>query len=73
MMHELQSSQEEAGVRTPEENEDELSQEVLPDLVLSENGNYVTQENGKSSILSRQESQTQTFTDWKQLIIADSM
>ncbi|KAM6930076.1 tumor necrosis factor receptor superfamily member 5 isoform 1-T1 [Lycodopsis pacificus] len=63
MMHELQSSQEEAGVRTPEENEDELSQEVLPDLALSENGNYVTQENGKSSILSRQESQTQTFTD----------
>ncbi|NP_001254588.1 tumor necrosis factor receptor superfamily member 5 precursor [Gasterosteus aculeatus] len=58
---ELLSTQEEAGARTPEENEDELSLET-PDLVLSENGNFVTQEKGKSSILSRQESQTQTFT-----------
>ncbi|XP_068589745.1 tumor necrosis factor receptor superfamily member 5 [Cebidichthys violaceus] len=60
-MHELQSSQEEGGARSPEENEDLLS-EVSPDLVLSENGNFVTQENGKSSVLSRQESQPQTFT-----------
>ncbi|XP_037335549.2 tumor necrosis factor receptor superfamily member 5 isoform X2 [Pungitius pungitius] len=55
-------SKEEAGVRTPEENEDELSL-ASPDLVLSEKGNFVTQENGKSTILSRQESQTQTFTN----------
>ncbi|XP_037627859.1 tumor necrosis factor receptor superfamily member 5 isoform X2 [Sebastes umbrosus] len=60
LMPELQSSQEEAGVMTPEENEDEHSQDLA---VLTENGNYVTQENGKSTILSRQESQTQTFTD----------
>nr|ACQ58926.1 Tumor necrosis factor receptor superfamily member 5 precursor [Anoplopoma fimbria] len=63
IMPELQSSQEEAGARTPEENEDEHSQEVLVDLALTENGNYVTQENGKSTVLSRQESQTQTLTE----------
>lgn len=62
---ELVSSQEEVSSRAPEENEDEPSQEMsTADVLLTERGNYVTQENGKSEILSRQESQTQTFTDW---------
>ncbi|TNN71158.1 hypothetical protein EYF80_018678 [Liparis tanakae] len=56
-----QSSQEEADARTPEENEDELSQELSDDYVLTDNGNVVTQEDGKSAVLSRQESQTQTL------------
>ncbi|XP_038577817.1 tumor necrosis factor receptor superfamily member 5 isoform X1 [Micropterus salmoides] len=60
---EVQTSQEEGFGRTPEENEDELSQEMSTDVVFTENGNFVTQENGKTEILSRQESQTQTFTD----------
>ncbi|XP_029292556.1 tumor necrosis factor receptor superfamily member 5 isoform X1 [Cottoperca gobio] len=63
LMPEGQSIQEEAGAGTPEENEDTLSQKESTEVVFSENGNYVTQENGKSSILSRQESQTQTFSD----------
>ncbi|XP_034392430.1 tumor necrosis factor receptor superfamily member 5 isoform X1 [Cyclopterus lumpus] len=63
LVPDLQCSHEEAGVRTPEENEDELSQVLSEDFVLTENGNFVTQEDGKSIVLSRQESQTQTFTD----------
>lgn len=60
-----QSTQEEGGTpeghgMTPEENMDEDSQETCK---LTENGNFVTQERGKSDILSRQESQTCTFTD----------
>ncbi|XP_026188299.1 tumor necrosis factor receptor superfamily member 5 isoform X2 [Mastacembelus armatus] len=59
------SSQEDGGTRTPEENDDSLSQEPQsePNVILSDKGNFVTQENGKSDILSRQESQTQTFID----------
>lgn len=56
-----QSSQEEADVRTPEENEDELSQELSEHYVLTDNGNFLTQEDGKSAVLSREESQTQTL------------
>ncbi|KAM8863782.1 tumor necrosis factor receptor superfamily member 5 isoform 2-T2 [Spinachia spinachia] len=56
---ELLSTREEAGVRTPEENEVQLSI-GSPDVVLSDNGNFVTQENGKSAIFSRQESQSVT-------------
>ncbi|XP_076596126.1 tumor necrosis factor receptor superfamily member 5 isoform X1 [Chaetodon auriga] len=59
---EVQSSQDEGFPRTPEENEDEPSQEMSPDVLLTENGKIVTQENGKAEVLSRQESQTQTFT-----------
>ncbi|XP_070766548.1 tumor necrosis factor receptor superfamily member 5 [Enoplosus armatus] len=62
-MPEVQTSQEEGFGRTPEENEDEPSQEMSTDVVFTERGNFVTQENGKTEILSRQESQTQTFTD----------
>ncbi|XP_044067670.1 tumor necrosis factor receptor superfamily member 5 [Siniperca chuatsi] len=64
MLTEVQTSQEEASERTPEENEDEPSQAMSTEHSFrTENGNYVTQENGKTEILSRQESQTQTFTD----------
>lgn len=60
----MQSSQEETISRTPVEDDDELSQEnSTVDVALTERGNFVTQENGKSEVLSRQESQTQTFTD----------
>lgn len=59
-----QSSQEEGSSRAPEENEDEPSQELsTTDVLLTDKGNFVTQENGKTEILSRQESQTQTFTN----------
>uniref|UniRef100_A0A3Q4BIU0 TNFR-Cys domain-containing protein n=1 Tax=Mola mola TaxID=94237 RepID=A0A3Q4BIU0_MOLML len=59
-----QSSQEESVFRTPVEDEDQLSQEMSTvDVVLTDRGNFVTQEKGKSEVLSRQESQTQTFTD----------
>ncbi|XP_040009827.1 tumor necrosis factor receptor superfamily member 5 [Xiphias gladius] len=63
MFPEQQSSQEEGGTRTPEENEDELSEEISAGVILTDNGNYVTQEKGKTEILSRQESETQTFAD----------
>ncbi|XP_035512976.1 tumor necrosis factor receptor superfamily member 5 [Morone saxatilis] len=65
MSPEMQSSQEESSLRTPVENEDEPSQEMSSDMGqrLTENGNFVTQENGKTYILSRQESQTHTVTD----------
>ncbi|KAG8002429.1 hypothetical protein GBF38_014832 [Nibea albiflora] len=56
-------SQEEGFGRTPEENEDELtSQETSTDVLLTDKGNYVTQENGKTEILSRQESQTPAYS-----------
>uniref|UniRef100_A0A3Q4BIS4 TNFR-Cys domain-containing protein n=1 Tax=Mola mola TaxID=94237 RepID=A0A3Q4BIS4_MOLML len=56
-----QSSQEESVFRTPVEDEDQLSQEMSTvDVVLTDRGNFVTQEKGKSEVLSRQESQTQT-------------
>ena len=58
---EQRSSQEEVGTRAPEENEDEPSEEMSAGVILTENGNYVTQEKGKTEILSRQESETQTF------------
>ncbi|XP_018545316.1 tumor necrosis factor receptor superfamily member 5 isoform X1 [Lates calcarifer] len=57
------STQEEGASRTPEENEDELSTELSAGVIITDNGNYVVQENGKADILSRQESQTQTYTD----------
>ncbi|XP_032377465.1 tumor necrosis factor receptor superfamily member 5 isoform X2 [Etheostoma spectabile] len=60
---ELQSSQEEGGAGTPEENEDQQSQEISAGLFLTENGKLVTEEHGKSSHLSRQESQPHTITD----------
>ncbi|XP_078111921.1 tumor necrosis factor receptor superfamily member 5 isoform X2 [Sander vitreus] len=59
---ELQSSQE-SGAGPPEENEDQPSQEMSAGLVLTENGKLVTEEYGKSSVLSRQESQPHTFPD----------
>ncbi|XP_034733185.1 tumor necrosis factor receptor superfamily member 5 isoform X1 [Etheostoma cragini] len=60
---ELQSSQEEGGAGTPEENEDQQNQEISAGPFLTENGKLVTEEYGKSSVLSRQESQPHTFTD----------
>lgn len=51
--------------RTPEENVHEPSQEILEsmsDVGLTEKGQCVVQENGKTELLSRQESQTQTFS-----------
>lgn len=57
MLPEPESTQEETSTpeygMTPEENLDEESQANF-----TENGNFVTQEKGKSEILSRQESQT---------------
>lgn len=54
--------------RTPEENVHEPSQVTqqidsgsMSDLGLTDKGNYVKQEMGKTERLSRQESQTQTF------------
>ncbi|XP_049610957.1 tumor necrosis factor receptor superfamily member 5 isoform X1 [Syngnathus scovelli] len=46
----------------PEENEDGPNLLVLRDLLLSDKGNFVTQENGKAEVLSRQESQSRTET-----------
>ncbi|XP_028438663.1 tumor necrosis factor receptor superfamily member 5 isoform X2 [Perca flavescens] len=62
-LSELQSSQEEGGAGPPEENEDQPSQEISAGLILTENGKVVTEEYGKSSVLSRQESQPHTFPD----------
>lgn len=56
----LHSSKEEDFLRTPEENEDQPSQEISADL-RTDKGNFVAQENGKAEILSRQESQTHAF------------
>ncbi|XP_077371493.1 tumor necrosis factor receptor superfamily member 5 [Festucalex cinctus] len=50
------------GSGKPEENEDGLSEAALENLHLSDKGNYVTQENGKAEVLSRQESQSMTVT-----------
>lgn len=54
---EMESKQEDSSLRTPEENEDQLAHGT------SDNGNVVTQENGKAEVLSRQESQTATFME----------
>ncbi|KAM8753591.1 tumor necrosis factor receptor superfamily member 5 isoform 1-T1 [Acanthopagrus schlegelii] len=53
----MHSTQEEGFTRTPEED-DELSVPMSP-TALTDRGNLVTQENGKTEQLSRQESQTQ--------------
>ncbi|XP_068187169.1 tumor necrosis factor receptor superfamily member 5 isoform X2 [Antennarius striatus] len=46
-------------MKTPVENEDTMSQEeATTGVLLTDRGNYVTQENGKSAVRSRQESQT---------------
>lgn len=57
-------SQEESRV-TPEENDDESGLEISSDIALTDNGNFVTQEDGKKEVLSRQESQTQAFSDYR--------
>ncbi|XP_077407996.1 tumor necrosis factor receptor superfamily member 5 isoform X2 [Vanacampus margaritifer] len=51
-----------SGSAEPEENEDGLNPVALEILHLSDKGNYVTQENGKAEVLSRQESQSMTVT-----------
>ncbi len=61
-MPEMVSSQEEGSLRTPVEDEDELSQENSINVALTVNGNLVTQENGKAEKLSRQESQPHSQT-----------
>lgn len=65
MLHEC-SQDTDAFPRTPEENVHEPSQATqevdsgsMSDLGLTDNGNYVKQEMGKTERLSRQESQTQ--------------
>lgn len=67
MLHEC-SQDTDTFPRTPEENVHEPSQvteqtdlESMSDLGLTDKGNYVKQEMGKTERLSRQESQTQTF------------
>ncbi|XP_061553935.1 tumor necrosis factor receptor superfamily member 5 [Phycodurus eques] len=51
------------GTGEPEENEDSPSQAAPGDLLFTDKGNYVTQENGKAEVLSRQESQSMTVTN----------
>ncbi|XP_061694863.1 tumor necrosis factor receptor superfamily member 5 [Syngnathoides biaculeatus] len=51
------------GSGMPEENEDSPGQAAVGDLLFSERGNYVTQENGKAEVLSRQESQSMTVNN----------
>nr|XP_020474690.1 tumor necrosis factor receptor superfamily member 5-like [Monopterus albus] len=58
LLVEVVALQEEAASSMPEENDDEPTQGFL-----TENGNFVTQEKGKSVVLSRQESHPQTFID----------
>nr|AGM16418.1 CD40 [Lutjanus sanguineus] len=55
--HEMQSSQEDGFIRTPEEIEDPT------DVGSTDRGNFVTQETGKTAVLSRQESQPHTYGD----------
>ncbi|XP_049437396.1 tumor necrosis factor receptor superfamily member 5 isoform X2 [Epinephelus fuscoguttatus] len=57
-----QSLPEEGGAGPPEENEHEPHQEMSA-VGRTELGNVVAEEIGKSAIVSRQESQTETFTD----------
>lgn len=57
MSPDMHSTQEEGFTRTPEED-DEQSVPMSP-TALTDRGNLVTQENGKTEQLSRQESQTQ--------------
>ncbi|XP_054647844.1 tumor necrosis factor receptor superfamily member 5 isoform X2 [Dunckerocampus dactyliophorus] len=62
-----QPSMEEGGTGVPEENEDGPNLAVTGGLLFTDNGNYVTQENGKSEVLSRQESQSGTLLSEKSL------
>ncbi|XP_042348547.1 tumor necrosis factor receptor superfamily member 5 isoform X2 [Plectropomus leopardus] len=61
MFSEMRSSQEE-GCSGPEENEHQPNQEASA-AGRTEGGNFLAQENGKSVVISRQESQTQSFID----------
>nr|XP_057907641.1 tumor necrosis factor receptor superfamily member 5 isoform X2 [Doryrhamphus excisus] len=56
----LPEDAEDGGTGVPEENEDGPSAAVSGGLLFTDNGNYLTQENGKNEILSRQESQSGT-------------
>ncbi|XP_035014897.2 tumor necrosis factor receptor superfamily member 5 isoform X1 [Hippoglossus stenolepis] len=58
-------SQEEEETKIPEENLEEQRDELLSEAVLSENGQFVTQERGKGSIQPQQETEAQTCTDGK--------
>lgn len=63
MMAEMQFPQEDGGsTMTPEENEDRPCQETEIILPLTDNGNYVALESGKTEILSQQETQTLTLS-----------
>ncbi|XP_069567061.1 tumor necrosis factor receptor superfamily member 5 [Brachyistius frenatus] len=46
---------------TPEENDDDPRYQTSPDVLFSEGGNLVTEENGKSEITSQEETQSQTL------------
>ncbi|XP_033987625.1 tumor necrosis factor receptor superfamily member 5 isoform X1 [Trematomus bernacchii] len=69
---ELLSHPEEEGAGVPEENEDQPSDENLSDVLFSDNGNFVTQDIGVSSKLSRQESQPHTLTGDPPLLNSDN-
>ncbi|KAI9515639.1 hypothetical protein NQZ68_023289 [Dissostichus eleginoides] len=69
---ELLSHPEEEGAGVPEENEDHPSYENVSDVLFSENGNFVTQDIGISSKLSRQESQPHTLTGDPPLLNSDN-
>ncbi|XP_062248649.1 tumor necrosis factor receptor superfamily member 5 isoform X2 [Platichthys flesus] len=56
-------SQEDEDMKMPEENLEEEREELLSEGVLSENGQFVTQERGKDSIQPQQETQVQTSMD----------
>ena len=60
-----QPSQEEEETKIPEENQEEQREELLAEVVLSENGQFVTQERGKGSIQPQQETEAQTSMLWK--------
>ncbi|XP_053280947.1 tumor necrosis factor receptor superfamily member 5 [Pleuronectes platessa] len=56
-------SQEDEDMKMPEENLEDEREELLSEGVLSENGQFVTQERGKDSIQPQQETQVQTSMD----------
>ncbi|XP_060930451.1 tumor necrosis factor receptor superfamily member 5 isoform X2 [Limanda limanda] len=60
---ELQLSQEDEDMKIPEENLEGEREELVSEGVLSENGQFVTQERGKDSIQPQQETQAQTSMD----------
>lgn len=65
LIHFLREQPEDPLPRTPEENVHEPSQEMfesVSEVGLTDKGQCVVQENGKAELLSRQESQTQTFS-----------